>query len=156
MSILRRFPCNTLPWKELTLVLRHQIFQNVFGPPNRDVTRSKGDPLLIDLFSSECTFVPPESSRSLLAVMNTGLRAPVSLECCGVGLNARKMEEISLSNAHTRRLVTIVPAMMDRNKVKQIPKRSCGRTPTVYAKDDRPEVASGGNMNNVFGIDVFM
>jgi hypothetical protein len=55
------------------------------------------------------------------------------------------------STAHTRRLITVVVAEMERKRIRQTGKRSCGRRPTVYAKDDSPFVASSGSVNKVFG-----
>lgn len=40
--------------------------------------------------------------------------------------------------------------MMERKRIRQTGKRSCGRRPTVYAKDDNPNVAFCGRMNKVF------
>lgn len=55
------------------------------------------------------------------------------------------------SSDHIRRLRTIVAAMMERKRIMQTGKRSWGRRPTVYAKDDNPDVAFCGRMNSVFG-----
>jgi hypothetical protein len=55
------------------------------------------------------------------------------------------------SNAHIRRLRRIVAAMMERKRIRQTGKRSWGRRPTVYAKEDNPDVAFCGRMNKVFG-----
>lgn len=55
------------------------------------------------------------------------------------------------SSDHIRRLRKIVVAMMERKRIIQTGKRSWGRTPTVYAKDDNPDVAFCGRVNRVFG-----
>lgn len=55
------------------------------------------------------------------------------------------------SSDHIRRLKTIVAATMERKIIKQTGKRSWGRKPTVYAKDDNPDVAFCGRVNRVFG-----
>ena len=41
--------------------------------------------------------------------------------------------------------------MMERNRVRQTGKRSWGRRPIVYAKDDSPDVAFCGRENKIFG-----
>jgi len=55
------------------------------------------------------------------------------------------------SSIHIRRLITIVVAIMERKRIRQTGKRSWGRRPTVYAKDDKPDVAFCGTVNKVFG-----
>ena len=55
------------------------------------------------------------------------------------------------SSVHIRRLIRIVVAIMERKRIRQTGKRSWGRRPTVYAKDDKPDVAFCGTVNKVFG-----
>jgi len=57
---------------------------------------------------------------------------------------------------HTRAEMVIVAAMIPRNKIRQFPKRSSGRSPTVYAKVDIPGVALAGRVKRRFGADGLM
>jgi len=50
------------------------------------------------------------------------------------------------------KLKTMVPAIMQKNSPRQMPKRSCGRRPTVEAKDDIPDVALLGNVKIELGM----
>jgi hypothetical protein len=60
------------------------------------------------------------------------------------------------SSAHISRLSTTVTAMMERKRVRQTGNRSWGRKPTVYAKDDIPDVAFRGSVNKIFDMLVSM
>jgi hypothetical protein len=52
----------------------------------------------------------------------------------------------------TMKLKTMVPAIMAKNSPRQTPKRSCGRRPTVEAKDEMPDVALLGSVKRELGI----
>jgi hypothetical protein len=61
------------------------------------------------------------------------------------------MHVASESSAHINRLKIITAATMDRKSIRQTGKRSWGRKPIAYANEDKPDVASCGSVNNVFG-----
>jgi len=67
-----------------------------------------------------------------------------------------RREAADQSTDQTIRLSRIVPAMMERNMAKHILKRSCGRSPTVYAKDSMPGAAPGGSVNKWLGMDILI
>lgn len=56
---------------------------------------------------------------------------------------------------HTMAETAMVAAFIPRNKIRQLEKRSSGRSPHEYAKEDIPRVAFSGRVKRRLGADGF-
>ena len=127
MSMRMRFPCRTLPWNDTKLLFkRHQ--ERPEG--KRDIEREKRKWPFRDRFSSAVGVGPGPSSMSLLADAKCGLRVPPRPAAGPPALGVPEKRLMNMSSPHTSILSTIVAAMMARNSDMEMPKRSCGRSPT--------------------------
>jgi hypothetical protein len=59
------------------------------------------------------------------------------------------------STSQTRAEIDTAAAIMLRKRIRQIGKRSCGRTPRVYANEEIPFVVLTGRVKRLFGIEEF-
>lgn len=63
------------------------------------------------------------------------------------------IDERNQSMNQIRQLITMIPPRIAKNSAVATPNRSCGRSPTAYAKEAIPEGVPGGRLNSVLGED---